>query len=54
MLALIREGLSNAEIAGRLYLAEKTVHHHVSAVLRKLGVASRGQAAREAARRGIV
>jgi DNA-binding CsgD family transcriptional regulator/tetratricopeptide (TPR) repeat protein len=53
VLSLIREGLSNAEIAVRLYLAEKTVHHHVSAVLRKLGVATRGQAAREAARRGL-
>ena len=50
VLALIREGSSNAEIAGRLVLSEKTVHHHVSAILRKLGVSSRGQAASEAKR----
>jgi DNA-binding NarL/FixJ family response regulator len=50
---LLRDARSNAEIAARLYLSEKTVHHHVSAILRKLGVGSRSQAAREAARRGI-
>jgi DNA-binding CsgD family transcriptional regulator len=53
VLTLVRDGMSNAEIAGRLYLSEKTVHHHVSAILRKLGVGTRGQAAREAERRGI-
>ncbi len=50
VLALIQEGASNAEIAGRLVLSEKTVHHHVSAILRKLGVSNRGQAASEANR----
>jgi DNA-binding NarL/FixJ family response regulator len=34
-------------------VSEKTVHHHVSAILRKLGVGSRGQAASEAARLGL-
>jgi DNA-binding CsgD family transcriptional regulator len=53
VLALVREGSSNAEIAARLYLSEKTVHHHVSAILRKLGVGSRGRAVSEAARRGL-
>jgi DNA-binding CsgD family transcriptional regulator len=53
VLALLQEGLSNADIAARLYLAEKTVHHHVSAVLRKLGVESRAQAASEVTRRGL-
>lgn len=54
VLALIVEGLRNAEIAKRLYLSPKTVDHHVSAVLAKLGVHSRTEAAREAARHGIV
>ena len=53
MLALVRDGMSNAEIAARLFLSEKTVHHHVSAILRKLGVGSRGQAASAAARLGL-
>jgi DNA-binding NarL/FixJ family response regulator len=46
--------LGNAEIARRLYVSEKTVGHHVSAVLRKLGVASRTSAAAEAVRLGLV
>ena len=54
VVALVAEGLRNAEIAGRLFVSEKTVAHHVSAVLRKLGVASRSQAGAEAARLGIV
>jgi ATP/maltotriose-dependent transcriptional regulator MalT len=53
VLTLVTEGLHNAEIAGRLFLAEKTVAHHVSAILRKLGVPNRVQAVTEAARLGI-
>jgi DNA-binding CsgD family transcriptional regulator/tetratricopeptide (TPR) repeat protein len=53
VLELLRSGASNAEIAARLFLSERTVHHHVGAVLRKLGVDSRGRAASEAARRGL-
>jgi DNA-binding CsgD family transcriptional regulator len=53
VLALVRQGLSNAEIATRLFLSKKTVNHHVSAILRKLGVTRRGQAAAEAARLGL-
>jgi len=53
VLELVTEGLRNREIAARLYLSEKTVHHHVSAILRKLEVPTRGQAAAEASRLGI-
>jgi DNA-binding CsgD family transcriptional regulator len=44
VLRLMVEGLSNAEIASRLYTSPKTVEHHVSAVLAKLEVHSRAQA----------
>jgi DNA-binding CsgD family transcriptional regulator len=50
VLALLSAGLRNQEIARRLVLSERTVHHHVASILRKLGVASRGEAAKEAAR----
>ena len=53
MLALVSEGLRNREIAEQLFLSEKTVDHHVSAILRKLGVETRGQAAAEATRLGV-
>ncbi len=45
VLALLREGLRNAEIAERLHIAEKTAGHHVSAILAKLGVRTRQEAA---------
>ncbi|MEV4637525.1 AAA family ATPase [Actinoplanes sp. NPDC049548] len=45
VLDLLADGLSNAQIAAALSLSAKTVDHHVSAVLGKLGVSSRGQAA---------
>jgi DNA-binding CsgD family transcriptional regulator len=54
VLALVAEGLRNAEIAERLFVSEKTVGHHVSAILRKLDVRTRSQAGAEAARLGIV
>jgi DNA-binding NarL/FixJ family response regulator len=44
VLELLAEGLSNAEIASRLFTSPKTVEHHVSAVLAKLGAHSRAQA----------
>jgi len=53
VLALLAEGLPNREISRRLVISERTVHHHVSAVLSKIGVSSRAEAARAAARMGI-
>ncbi|MBK9360379.1 MAG: response regulator transcription factor [Rubrivivax sp.] len=41
---LLVQGLGNAEIAARLHRSERTVEHHVSAVLAKLGVRTRAQA----------
>ncbi len=53
VLELMRAGMRNAEIARRLFLATKTVDHHVSAILRKLAVDTRAQAAHEASRLGL-
>ena len=54
VLGLLTEGLRNADIAERLFLSEKTVGHHVSAILRKLNVRTRSEASAAAQRRGIV
>ncbi len=53
VLALVAEGLRNSEIAARLFVAEKTVDHHVSAILGKLEVTNRVQAVAEATQLGI-
>ncbi|MFH9296067.1 response regulator [Streptomyces sp. NPDC017520] len=53
VLALVRRGLSNRDIAGRLYLAHGTVKDHVSSVLAKLGGVNRVQAAVVADRAGL-
>jgi DNA-binding CsgD family transcriptional regulator len=54
VLELICAGRTNAEIAAHLVISIKTVDHHVSAVLAKLGAATRGDAAAAAARLGLV
>ena len=54
VLDLICGGHTNAEIAARLFLSTRTVDHHVSAVLSKLGAPTRTVAAAEAARLGLV
>jgi DNA-binding CsgD family transcriptional regulator/membrane protein implicated in regulation of membrane protease activity len=53
VLRLIVAGLSNAEIAERLVVSPRTVHHHVSHIFDKMGVNSRVDAARIAIREGI-
>jgi DNA-binding CsgD family transcriptional regulator/tetratricopeptide (TPR) repeat protein/type II secretory pathway predicted ATPase ExeA len=53
VLELLATGLSNAAIAQRLVVSTRTVDHHVSSILHKLGVESRGAASAEAARLGL-
>jgi DNA-binding CsgD family transcriptional regulator len=54
VLRLLVEGLPNADIARRLYVSPKTVQHHVSSVLSKLGAERRGEAVTQALRRGLI
>ena len=54
VLQLFADGLSYAEVAGRLILSEKTVGHHVSAILRKLGEPTRARAVAAALRLGAI
>jgi DNA-binding CsgD family transcriptional regulator/tetratricopeptide (TPR) repeat protein len=53
VLALVCAGHSNAEIGRNLFISTKTVDHHVSAVLGKMGVPNREAAAAQAARLGL-
>ncbi|MGO4193762.1 AAA family ATPase [Rhizobium sp. YAF28] len=54
VLRLIDEGRSNAEIGARLFVSAKTVDHHISSILAKLSAKSRGQAAAEGRRLGLL
>ena len=53
VLDLLCDGLRNAEIAQRLVISQKTVDHHVSAILRKLGAHTRGEASALAVELGL-
>jgi DNA-binding CsgD family transcriptional regulator len=53
VLGFVAEGLRNSEIADRLFVSVRTVDHHVSAILRKLDVRSRGEASAEAVQLGL-
>jgi DNA-binding NarL/FixJ family response regulator len=46
ILEMVEEGLSNAQIAGRLYLSESTIKQHLRAVYKELGVCNRTEAAK--------
>lgn len=54
VLELVAAGLANGEIAGRLFISERTVKFHVSSILSKLGAKNRTQAVRVARERGLV
>jgi len=53
VLNLVAGGLRNSEIDDRLFVSQRTVDHHVSAILRKLGARSRAEASAEAVRLGL-
>jgi predicted ATPase/DNA-binding CsgD family transcriptional regulator len=54
IVGLLARALTNARIGARLHISPKTVDHHVSAILAKLGVASREEAGRLALDQGLV
>jgi DNA-binding CsgD family transcriptional regulator len=54
VLRLVAAGKRNAEVASELVVSPRTVDHHVSAILRKLDVRTRGEAAAAASRLGLI
>jgi DNA-binding NarL/FixJ family response regulator len=54
VLRLLDGGLTNAELAERLYLSVKTVDHHVSAILTKLDITNRRNVVRRARELGLL
>ncbi len=54
VLQLLKEGLRNKEIAGKLFVSVKTVDHHISSILFKLDVDSRAKAVHEAVRQEFI
>jgi DNA-binding NarL/FixJ family response regulator len=54
VLTLLADGLRNSAIAAKLFVSTRTVDHHVSAILGKLGVESRGEAVAQARRLGLL
>ena len=54
VLRLVAEGLTDAQVAERLYLSPRTVGFHLRSIYRKLGVPSRAAAVGEAARRSLI
>jgi DNA-binding NarL/FixJ family response regulator len=54
VLALMADGLGNADIGERLFISAKTVDHHVSAILSKLDAKTRGEAVAMASQAGLI
>jgi DNA-binding CsgD family transcriptional regulator len=54
VLGLLAQGLSNKEIAGILWLSDRTVERHITGIYRKIGVERRGDATAFALRHGLV
>jgi DNA-binding CsgD family transcriptional regulator len=54
VLGLVAEGLTDQEVAQRLFLSPRTVGRHLTSVYHKLGVGSRTAASRVATERGLI
>jgi DNA-binding NarL/FixJ family response regulator len=54
VLGLLAQGLSNKEIAGVMWISDRTIERHVTSVYRKIGVARRSEATAFALRHGLV